>query len=146
MRMIRLVLPCALALTAAACASNTAELSDKDRSAIRAASQQYVEADDKRDLDGVMQHIAEGAVYMPANGPIIAGREAIRSFVKPHPWEKVVQNIAEIEGREGLAFVRGSDTVFIQGMTITGNYVELWQKQPDGEWRITRKIWNTDKP
>ena len=60
--------------------------------------------------------------------------------------EAVLQVPQEIEGRDGFAIVRGSDTVNIQGRKITGNYIEVWQKQANGAWQITRKIWNTDQP
>jgi uncharacterized protein (TIGR02246 family) len=137
---------CAGLFSIAACASPDTALSQADRGAIRAASQKYVEADDKRDADAMMQVIGEGAYYMPSNGAPISGREAIRGFLKPHPWDKITQTPAEIEGRDGLAFVRGSYTVLYQGQNLTGYYIEIWQKQADGAWRITRKLWNSDKP
>ena len=146
MRTIGLLLACAVVLIGAACGSNNTALSDRDREAIRAASQKYVEADGKRDADAMMQVIGEGAYYMPSNGAPVSGREAIRGFLKPHPWDKITETPAEIEGRDGLAFVRGTYTVLYQGQNLTGYYVEIWQKQPDGEWRITRKLWNSDKP
>jgi len=128
-----------------ACGSSDTALSEADRNAIRAASQKYVEADDKRDADAMMQVIGEGAYYMPSHGAPISGREAIRGFLKPHTWDKITETPAEIEGRDGLAFVRGSYTVLNQGRNLTGYYIEIWQKQPDGAWRITRKLWNSDK-
>jgi ketosteroid isomerase-like protein len=145
MRATGLVLPFAFALTAA-CSSNLDGLSDKDRDAIRSASQKYVEADDKRDADAMMQAIGEGAYYMPSNSAPISGREAIRGFLKAHPWDKITEMPAEIEGRDGLAFVRGSYTMLSRGQTLTGYYIEIWQKQPNGAWQITRKQWNSDKP
>jgi ketosteroid isomerase-like protein len=145
MRAIARSLPFAFALTAA-CSSGNVGLSDKDRDAIRTASQKYVEADDKRDVDVMMQAIGEGAYYMPSNSAPISGREAIRGFLKTHPWDKITEMPAEIEGRDSLAFVRGSYTVLYQGQTMTGYYIEIWQKQPDGAWQITRKLWNSDKP
>ena len=146
MRTIRLALMCAFALAAGACGSTRTGLSDSDRDAIRTASQKYLEADAKRDADAMMQAIGEGAFYMPSNGSPISGREAIRAFLKPHPWDKITETPAEIEGRDGLAFVRGSYTVLYQGQNLTGYYIEIWQKQPDGAWKITRKVWNSDKP
>jgi hypothetical protein len=92
----------------------------------------------------MMQVIGEGAYYMPSNGAPISGREAIRGFLKPHPWDKITQTPAEIEGHDGLAFVRGSYTVLYQGQNLTGYYIEIWQKQPDGAWQITRKLSNSD--
>jgi len=145
MKLISAALVSASLLSLVACGSRDTALSEADRDAIRAASRKYVEADDKRDADAMMQVVGEGAYYMPSNGAPVSGREAIRGFLKPHPWDKVTQTPAEIEGRDGLAFVRGSYTVLYQGQTLTGNYIEIWQKQPDGVWRITRKLWNSDK-
>jgi len=137
---------CAALLAAGACGSRDPALTDADRAAIRTASQQYVEADDARDADAMMALVDEGAVYMPSANPMIAGREAIRAFLKPHPWDKFTQTPAEIEGRDGLAFERGSYTVLRQGMTYTGFYLDIWARQPDGAWKITRKLWNADRP
>jgi ketosteroid isomerase-like protein len=32
-----------------------------------------------------------------------------------------------------------------QGMPLSGAYLEVWVRQPDGAWKVTRKIWNSDK-
>src|SRR5258708_1849261 len=106
----RLVMAGVAVLILTSCGSRNNELSDSDRAAIRAASQKYVDADDKRDADAMVALVAEGAVYMPSNGPMMAGREAIRTFLKPHPWDKITQTPAEIEGRDGVAYERGSYT------------------------------------
>jgi uncharacterized protein (TIGR02246 family) len=145
MKIVRIAVACSV-LSMAACGFRDTALSDSDRTAIRAASQKYVEADAKRDADAMMELVAEGAVYMPSSAPMIVGREAIRTFLKPHPWDKITQTPAEIEGRDGVAYERGSYTVLYQGKTFTGFYIDVWTKQPDGAWRVTRKIWNTDKP
>jgi ketosteroid isomerase-like protein len=145
MKLLRLSSIVALLCCAAACGSRDAMLTDADRAAIRAAEQKYVEADDKRDVDGMMQIVGENAYYMPSNGSPISGREAIRAFLKPHPWDKITETPAEIEGGDGLAFVRGSYTVKYQGQNLTGYYMEIWQKQPDSAWKVTRKVWNSDK-
>jgi ketosteroid isomerase-like protein len=93
----------------------------------------------------MMQLIAESAVYMPANSQPLVGREAIRELFKSHPWEKVTETPAEIEGRADFAMVRGAYTSTVQGKPYAGYYIEVWQKQPDDAWRITRKVWNTDR-
>lgn len=139
-----LLLASVLAWTTA-CGSHGPALADKDRDAIRAATQKYVEADDKRDADGMMQLIAESAVYMPANSQPLVGREAIRELFKSHPWEKITETPAEIEGRADFAIVRGAYTSTVQGKPYAGYYIEVWQKQSDDTWKITRKVWNTDR-
>src|SRR5665213_2394692 len=98
MRAIGVTVVCVAALVMSACGRDNGTLSDADRTAIRTASALYVKADDARDLDGTMQFIAEGAVYMPAGMAAIVGREAIRAFAKPHSWDKIEQAPQEIEG------------------------------------------------
>jgi len=143
MKLLRLAGLCALLLTAACGSRDNNALTDNDREAIRTATKHYVESDEKRDADAMMQLIAESAVYMPPGSQPLVGREAIRSLFKAHPWEKLTESQAEIEGRPDFAIVRGSYTAVAQGMPSAGYYIEVWQKQPDGAWRITRKVWNT---
>jgi ketosteroid isomerase-like protein len=128
----------------AGCGAASAGLSEADKAAIRTASQRYVEADEARNIDGMLQVVSEDAVYMPPSHVPIEGREAIREFVKPHPWEKLSQTPAEIDGRGDVAFVRGAWSVTFNGKPVTGNYIEIWQKQSDAAWRIIRKVWNTN--
>ena len=146
MTTLRPVIVGAALLMLAGCGARNNELSDGDRAAIRSASQKYVEADGKRDADAMMQIIAEGIVYMPPGSQPFVGRESIRAFFKRHPWDTLAETPAEIEGRLDFAIVRGRYTGTAQGMPLSGYYIEVWQKQPDGAWRVTRKIWNTDKP
>lgn len=102
MRRTKTVLAMAASIALVACGGRDTSLSDSDRAAIREAGRKYVEADDKRDADAMMQAIGEGAFYMPSNGAPISGREAIRGFLKPHAWDKIAETPAEIEGRDGL--------------------------------------------
>ncbi len=136
----------AIVLAASGCGSRDGNmLTDNDREAIRAAAKQYLDADAKRDADGMMQVVAESAVYMPPASQPLVGREAIRALFKQHPWDKLAETQAEIEGRSDFAIVRGSWSAMLQGMPISGFYLEAWQKQADGAWKVTRKAWNTDR-
>jgi ketosteroid isomerase-like protein len=127
------------------CGSGSAALTDADRNDIRAADQKYVDADAKRDTDAMMSLLAEGVVFMPPGSQPLVGRESVRALFKLHPWDKLAETPAEIEGRADFAIVRGAYTGMAQGMPLSGSYVEVWQKQPDGAWRVTRKIWNSDR-
>jgi len=145
MKQLAYALLCSAAFSAAACGSRSDALTDADREAIRTATQNYVKADEARDADAMMAIIAEGVVYMPPGSQPFVGRESIRAFFKRHPWDTLAETPAEIEGRVDFAIVRGKYTGAAQGMPLSGYYLEVWQKQPDGVWRITRKVWNTDK-
>ncbi len=146
MRAIGVTVACVAALAMSGCAAGNGPLSDADRTAIRAADALYVKADDARDVDTMMQLIGEGVVYMPPGSQPLVGREAVRSLFKLHPWDKLTETPAEIEGRPDFAMVRGSYAATAQGKSSAGYYIEIWQKQTDGAWKITRKVWNTNTP
>jgi len=145
MKHLTCLLLCSASLSVAACGPRSDALTDTDREAIRRATQNYVKADEARDADAMMQIIAEGVVYMPPGSQPFVGRESIRAFFKRHPWETLAETPAEIEGKSDFAIVRGKYTGTAQGMPLSGYYIEVWQKQPDGSWRISRKVWNADK-
>ncbi len=141
--MTKLVSLACLAALTVSCGARDAALTDKDRDAIRAGGQKYIESDAKRDADGMMQIIAESAVYMPPGAQPLAGREAIRALFTAHPWDTLSETPAEIEGRSDFAIVRGQWKAVTQQGPAMGYYIEVWNKQSDGAWRITRKVWNT---
>lgn len=143
---LRIAAVCLAAVVIGACGPRSTALTDADRDAIRAATAGYVKADDARDADGMMAILAEGVVYSPPGSQPMVGRESIRAFFKRHPWDTLAETPAEIEGRLDFAIVRGKYTGAAQGMPLSGSYLEVWQKQQDGAWKVTRKIWNSDKP
>ena len=145
MNRFRMAMVFLVAVVAGACGTRSTALTDADRETIRTATQNYVKADEARDADAMMAIIAEGVVYMPPGSQPFVGRESIRTFFKRHPWDTLAETPAEIEGRLDFAIVRGKYTGAAQGMPLSGYYIEVWQKQQDGAWRITRKVWNTDR-
>jgi uncharacterized protein (TIGR02246 family) len=145
MKQLASLLLCSAILPMTACGSRSTALTDADREAIRTATASYVKADDARDADAMLAVIAEGIVYMPPGSQPLVGRESIRAFFKRHPWDTLAETPAEIEGRVDFAIVRGHYTGAAQGMPLSGSYLEVWQKQQDGAWRVSRKIWNADK-
>jgi uncharacterized protein (TIGR02246 family) len=132
-----------------ACGSASSGLSDADKAAIRNASQKYVETVNAQNVDGWLQQVSDNAVFMPLNHAPVEGRKAISAWqnetMKSLGPTKLALTLAEIEGRGDLAFVRGAYSTTLNGAnTGTGNYVEIWQKQSDGSWRVIRDVWNTN--
>jgi ketosteroid isomerase-like protein len=131
------------------CTSGVAKLSDADVAAIRSATQRYVKMDEARNPE-VLQFIAEDAVFMPPGIAPLQGRKAIEELFKAHPWENLSENLGEAGGRGDLAFARGMWSIMYKGAPVTGSYIEIWQKRPDGAWQINgawqivRKVWNTE--
>lgn len=140
--------------TGLACASPPAtDLSRDDVSAIRSASERYVEAMRENDWAEVAGFFTVDAIRMPPNQPMHQGREAIEQ------WFSQVAQVSEyritledIQGAAGFAYVRVRYTIELtpQGMSRsisdTGKALEIWKKDSDGVWRMTSAIWNSDIP
>ena len=85
--------------------------------------------------------------------PPVKGHEAIISHFNSFP---PVSNMKfeqiEVAGAGKLAYVWGtySFDMLPEGaespVLDTGNYIEIWQKEDDGSWRIIRDIFNSDLP
>jgi hypothetical protein len=85
--------------------------------------------------DAMMQVVGEGAYFMPSNAaPSAAARS---SGILPHPWDKITQT-PEIQGRDGLAFVRGSYTALYPGQNRPLLHRDL-AEAAGRRRRITRK-------
>src|SRR2546428_3650807 len=149
MRAFLLAAALTLAVTFAACGSASSDLSDADKAAIRSASQKYVETANAQNVDGWLQLVSDNAVFMPLNHAPVEGRKAIGDWlnatIKSLGATKLSVTPADIDGRGDVAFVRGAYSTTLNGaVTGTGNYMEVWQKEPDGAWRIIRDVWNTN--
>jgi len=73
------ILPCVLALSGAGCSASkmtttAAAVSDD----VRTVAGALIAADNRRDLDAVMTCYADDVVWLPPEGPMIRGRDAIR--------------------------------------------------------------------
>jgi uncharacterized protein (TIGR02246 family) len=128
-------------------------LSEEDVAAIEASADIFVEAALAGDWEALAALYTEDVVLMPPNGPVVEGRVAIQDFLESFPFiTQFAVTIVQIDGRGDLAFVRGTNsmTLIVEGTSepihITGKYVEIWRKQPDGKWLIAVDIWNSDLP
>ncbi|MBI2071557.1 MAG: nuclear transport factor 2 family protein [Gemmatimonadetes bacterium] len=134
----------------AACQRAPATLSEADRQAIQAASDQFLQHFQAKDWDALSQLYAEDAVLMPPNHPAVVGRAAIREFTATFPpvVEFSLTNDV-IDGIGDLAYVRGRYrmTLAIEGTpTDSGKYIEIRRRQPDGSWKFTADIFNSSVP
>ncbi len=88
---------------------------------------------------------------MAPNEPAQQGRAAIRAAHEA--WSGNVTNarltVSEIDGRDGLAYVRGTYLITVAGEgmpQVVGKYVWILRQQPDGSWLQAAAIWNSDLP
>jgi len=134
------------------CQGTVSELSDEDVAAIRAASATYVETALAQDWERWASVSEDDAIIMPPNQAPIETREARIAWTEGFPpMPSLTVTPAEIVGRGDLAYVRGtwSFTLEPEGASPImdgGHYIEIWRKGANGVWRISRDIWNSDRP
>lgn len=137
-------------LGAAACQQAPAALSEADRQAIQATSDQFVQHILAKDWDALSQLYAEDAILMPPNQPAVVGRAAIREFNATFPPVSAFSLTNEIiDGVGDLAYVRGRYrmTLAIEGSPAdSGKYLEIRRRQVDGSWKFAADIFNSDVP
>lgn len=97
--------------------------------------------------------LADSAIMFPAGANPIAGRESIREAMAASPgglltWEP---QHAEVAAAADLGWTWGTYKSQLadkndQKQIRYGKYVNIWQKQPDGTWRVSVDIGNASPP
>jgi ketosteroid isomerase-like protein len=106
-----------------------------------------------RDFDALTRLYAEEAVLMPPGEPAVTGRPAIRSWFESLPPLAGFQvALDEIDGREDLAYVRGTYSMTFgepggaSQVPLEGKFLEIRKRQPDGSWLLVADMFNSDRP
>lgn len=121
---------------------------------IRKLNQRFVDAVNKGDVEAALSNYLPDARVLPPNFELAQGRDAIRrlfqQYVDAGVTGMTLENLtAHTEGN--LTIETGRFTIRVpqadgRNMTDRGKYVVVWQRQPNGELRITADIWNSDLP
>ena len=143
--MLRLLLAvvCVTGLTTAAAAEDV-------RQAIEQTNARFVEAFKAGDAATIASLYTETAKMLPPDTTEIAGREAIQA-----EWQSWIDDglkdltleAQEVEASGDLAYEIGSfslqaPTENNEMVTATGNYVVVWKRGADGDWRLHVDTWN----
>ena len=134
-----------------------------DVRAIEELQQGWFGAFNSGDLDALMSPLADEVVWMQPNRPARNGKPAVRAFYRAL-FEanrfNTTFDAEEIVVSGDLAFIRGTNVgtrtpnpgaaaaeVSIPSATgrLAVKFVWLLKKQPDGTWRITHNIYNSDE-
>ena len=145
-----------LVLSVAGCKQAVKESDGKaEVEAIRGRDASWVTAAQSKSVDAWVAFYADDAALLPPNEPIAADKAAIRKTVSEllmlpglsidwKPTKIEVANSGE------LAYLYGSYRVAWNDGgkpgADQGKIVEIWKKQPDGQWRCIVDTWNSDVP
>ena len=103
------------------------------------------------DVHRAAEPFADDAMFILGNGKTYTGRAAIEDFLKQRlvPGTKIISGTIQQDGiqviRDGLIYEwgRGSSTkVDASGksQSSSGLYLTVWQRNPSGQWQITRNL------
>jgi ketosteroid isomerase-like protein len=145
----------ATALLAAGCGEPPRPSYEEDLAAITAFNARYLGAINDGDAATLASLTTDGHIMLAPNRPPLVGKEAnddanasvAARFDIAETWTPVE---TMIDG--DLAFQRGTFTVIAtpkgdgQRAEVSGNFMRIYQRQPNGEWRMTRDMFNSDRP
>ena len=137
-------------------AGTAAAADTKIEQALRDLDAKWSAAAGAKDVDKTVSYYAESAVVMPPNASAATTKESIRSAWKEMlttPGAAIRWKATKVEvAKSGdLAYVSGTyeETMTdASGKSVKdhGKYVEVWEKQADGTWKVVADIWNSDLP
>jgi uncharacterized protein (TIGR02246 family) len=145
-----------LALPVSTCAVPDREISrEEDIAAIKRFLSRAGEAVNRGDVEAELSRFTEDGIYMWPDAPSIHGQEAMRDwFARRFAQVDVCleNETTELEVCGDWAYEIGTYVAQIQPKgtdrvaTVHGKYVNILHRQPDGSWRIARRIRNRDHP
>lgn len=108
-----------------------------------------------RDVEKILSYWSEDAIVYPPASPSVAGKAAIREFVKKSlqtpgfgiSWKTTDVVVAK---SGDLAYTMDTNRITVNGpdgkqMVIPGKGVAIWRREKDGSWKCVVDIWN-DSP
>ena len=102
-----------------------------------------------------IDRLRETGIQMPPNFGTNAGKAAIQGWNKGFLGLFSCQlklSVDEVQVVADWAFERGRYDITLApksgGASVDdhGKYITVYQRQPDGGWKIARDIWNSDRP
>jgi ketosteroid isomerase-like protein len=161
-RTIALLALCALLLSVAACSRSADEGAGRevpptraDLEAVEELVRRWDQGLNAKNVDALLRLYAAEPTAMPPDEPAVTGKEAIRGWLKRFFSRGAVEARNHIKlGRVSgdWAFTRGTFRLTVTSgaddaqVEETGTWAALMNKQPDGSWKVTRNIWNSDLP
>jgi ketosteroid isomerase-like protein len=122
---------------------------------LRALDAQWSAAAAAKDLDKTVSYYSDDAMVLPPNMASATTKEAIRDV-----WKDMIASASSVSWKAtkvevaksgDMAYVSGTYEVALKdasGKPVNdrGKYLEVWEKQANGEWKCGADTWNSDLP
>lgn len=153
---MRTLLGSALAALLATGCSQPAQPTFADEFAqITAFNERYLQSINEEDIATLSSLTTDGHVMLPPNREPVVGKSAndamnggaFERYDFSETWTPVE---TVIDGN--LAFQRGTFTTIAtpkgdgERLEVNGSFMRIYQRQPSGEWRMTRDMFNSSTP
>jgi len=125
-----------------------------DERTLRALDDQWAKAAAAKDVEKTIAFYSDDAIVLPANATSAATKEAVRNvwkemFASPGfviTWKPTRVQLAKLGD---MGWVNGTYELTMNdasGKPINdrGKYLEVWEKQRDGNWKCAAEMWNSD--
>ena len=127
-----------------------------DERAIRDADTAWLKAAQAKDCAGWVSFFSDDASWLPANAPILTGKQAISGYCSQmvaNPGFAISWQATKVEVSRAsdLAYAIGTYELTLndpKGKPVTdrGKWVAVWKKQPNSTWKVAADIFNSDQP
>lgn len=146
-----------LFVLASACTSTVRDTRDADIKAVKAVEAAWVRDIATKDADKFASYYAQDATLLMPEAPAVNGRDNIEAAIKPmlaDPNFSLTFQASKAEASKGGDFVytigRYSTTMSSptdkKPVTHKGNYLTLYKKQADGNWKAVADMVSSDAP
>jgi uncharacterized protein (TIGR02246 family) len=124
--------------------------------AVKAVNSTRMAALQAADVEKYSSAYAEDAVVLPPHSPEITGREAIRARIsaglKEIAVEQTIQDEEHVLMSPGWMVERGRYVFEVSPRSggpereEAGNFLIIWKREADGQWKIAWEMWVTPRP
>jgi ketosteroid isomerase-like protein len=139
--------------TAGSTSENVSTIQPLERT-LRDLDAQWSKAAAAKDLEQTIAYYSDDAIVLPPNATSAATKETVRNVWKDllaTPGLVITWKPANVRlGKSGeMAWVSGTYELTIKDASgksanDRGKYLEVWEKQPDGNWKCAADMWNSD--
>jgi len=131
-----------------ACQPKSGELSDQDKTALRAIFDSTVTRASGGQWDAWAAEYSEDGILYPPNAPAVKGRAALAAWGKAFPLiEKLNFSDVQVGGEGNLAW--GTSSYVLKAKDLppdTGKQLVVFHRTASGKWEVEAASFNSDLP